>query len=88
MVRDKDSGKPIAGLEIQAAVFDEQQPDPGPGIEARTDAEGRYRLDGLAKAAGLPAVHQDRPRACPTLTRRSRSRPSRPGWSRSRSTSP
>jgi RNA polymerase sigma factor (sigma-70 family) len=49
-VRDKDSGRPIAGLEIQAAVFDEHSLIPAPGIEARTDAEGRYRLDGLSKA--------------------------------------
>ncbi len=49
-VRDKDSGRPIAGLAIQAAVFDEQSLIPAPGIEAMTDAEGRYRLDGLSKA--------------------------------------
>ena len=50
VVRDKDSGRPIAGLEIQAAVFDEHSLIPAPGIEATTDAEGRYRLDGLPKA--------------------------------------
>ena len=50
-VRDKDSGRPIAGLEIQAAVFDEHSGIPAPGIEAITDAEGRYRLDGLSMAA-------------------------------------
>ncbi len=50
VARDKDSGKPIAGLEIQAAVFDESSLIPAEGIEARTDAEGRYRLDGLPRA--------------------------------------
>ena len=50
-VRDKDSGRPIAGLEIQAAVFDEHSLIPAPGIEAITDAQGRYQLDGLSKAA-------------------------------------
>jgi RNA polymerase sigma factor (sigma-70 family) len=49
-VRDKDSGRPIAGLEIQAAVFDEQSLLPAPGISATTDAEGSYRVDGLSKA--------------------------------------
>jgi len=51
VIRDKDSGKPIAGLEIEAAVFDEHSLIPDPGIEATTDAEGRYRLDGLSLAA-------------------------------------
>ena len=51
IVRDKDSGTPIAGLEVRAADFDEIRLGPAQGIEARTDAEGRYRLDGLPKAA-------------------------------------
>ncbi len=51
MIRDKDSGQPIAGLELQAAVFDEHSLIPDPGIDAITDADGRYRLDGLSKAA-------------------------------------
>jgi RNA polymerase sigma factor (sigma-70 family) len=50
-VRDKDSGTPIAGLGIRAAVFDPSSLIPSQGIEARTDAEGRYRLDGLPLAA-------------------------------------
>jgi RNA polymerase sigma factor (sigma-70 family) len=49
--RDKDSGKPIAGLELWAAVFNERSLIADPGIEATTDAEGRYRLEGLAQAA-------------------------------------
>lgn len=50
VARDKDSGKPIAGLKIQAAVFEESSLIWAEGVEARTDAEGRYRLDGLPKA--------------------------------------
>jgi RNA polymerase sigma factor (sigma-70 family) len=50
VIRDKDSGKPIAGLEIQAAVFEQDDRNPDPGIEATTDAEGRYRIEGLPKA--------------------------------------
>jgi RNA polymerase sigma factor (sigma-70 family) len=49
-VRDKDSGEPIAGMEIKAAVFDEHSLLHAEGIEARTDAKGRYRLDGLPRA--------------------------------------
>jgi hypothetical protein len=69
-IRDKDSGRPITGLEIKAAVFDEQRRIPAPGIEAITDAEGRYRLDGLSKAVayqlfiktakGLPYINATR----------------------------
>jgi RNA polymerase sigma factor (sigma-70 family) len=51
VVSDKDSGKPIAGLEIRAAVFDEHSLIPAPGIEFTTDDQGRYRVDGLPKAA-------------------------------------
>ncbi|WP_406699753.1 sigma-70 family RNA polymerase sigma factor [Singulisphaera sp. Ch08] len=51
IARDKDSGAPIAGLKIRAAVYDESSLIDAEGIEATTDAEGRYRLDGLPKAA-------------------------------------
>ena len=51
IARDKDSGAPIVGLKINAAVFDEHSLSWTQGIEAVTDAEGRYRLDGLAKAS-------------------------------------
>ena len=50
VIRDKDSGKPIAGLHLQAAAFDESSMIPDPGIAATTDREGRYRLDGLSRA--------------------------------------
>jgi RNA polymerase sigma factor (sigma-70 family) len=50
VIRDRDSGRPIAGLEIKAAVFDEHSLIPAEGIEAKTDAQGRYRLDGLPRA--------------------------------------
>ncbi|WP_435021780.1 sigma-70 family RNA polymerase sigma factor [Tundrisphaera sp. TA3] len=50
VARDKDSGKPIAGLKIKAAVYDASSMIPAQGIEARTDAEGRYRLEGLPRS--------------------------------------
>ena len=51
VARDKDSGRPIAGLQINAAVFDPSSMIWAQGIEAKTDAEGRYRLDGLPVAS-------------------------------------
>jgi len=51
VVRDKDSGAPIAGLEIRAAVFDQSSLIPAQGVENTTGADGRYRLDGLPRAA-------------------------------------
>jgi hypothetical protein len=46
--RDKDTGAPIAGMEVGGAVYDEKSLIPQPGVAATTDAQGRYRLDGLA----------------------------------------
>jgi RNA polymerase sigma factor (sigma-70 family) len=50
VVRDKDSGQPIAGLMLHAGVFDARSVVPAQGIEATTDNQGRYRLTGLPKA--------------------------------------
>jgi len=50
VVRDKDSGRPIAGLMLHAGVFDARSFIPTQGVEATTDAQGRYRLTGLPKA--------------------------------------
>jgi hypothetical protein len=49
-IRDKDSAKPIAGLELQAAVFEESSLIPAPGIYTKTDDHGGYTIDGLPKA--------------------------------------
>lgn len=51
VVRDADSGKPVAGLKIRGMVFDEQSYVPAPGIEAETDESGHYRLTGLGRAS-------------------------------------
>ncbi len=50
VVRDKDTGRPIAGVALGAAVYEEHSLIPTPGIEATTDGEGRYRLAGLPRA--------------------------------------
>ena len=49
VVRDKDTGRAIAGLTLRGVVFDEHSLVPARGIEATTDAQGHYRLTGLPK---------------------------------------
>ncbi len=66
VIRDKDTGRPIAGIVLRGMVFKEHNLVPVPNVEATTDAQGRYRLDGLPKgpayrlflepAAGLPYI--------------------------------
>ncbi len=51
VVRDKDNGRPLAGVKIRGMVFEESSHVSAPGIEAKSDAEGRYRLSGLPKGA-------------------------------------
>jgi RNA polymerase sigma factor (sigma-70 family) len=50
VVRDKDTGRPLAGITLRAAVFEERSFVPAPGIEATTDERGYYRLAGLPRA--------------------------------------
>ncbi len=52
-VRDKDTGKPIAGVTIRARLSATLGPvDSNPYLDATTDAEGRYRLVGLSRESG------------------------------------
>ena len=46
-IRDKDTGRPIAGLTLHGMVYTRSSLIPAPGIEAKTDALGHYRLSGL-----------------------------------------
>jgi RNA polymerase sigma factor (sigma-70 family) len=50
VVRDKDTGRPVAGVALKAAVYDEHSLIPTDGIEATTDDRGHYRIDGLPRA--------------------------------------
>ena len=50
VIRDKDTGRPIEGLSLQAAVFGPRGPFPDQNVVARTDAQGRYRLHGMPTA--------------------------------------
>ncbi len=50
VVVDRDSGRPLAGIALRAAVFDESSLIPADGVQATTDAQGHYRLDGLPPA--------------------------------------
>jgi len=48
-IRDKDTGRPLGGIKLQGMVFEEHSHLWAPGVEAVSDAHGRYRLAGLAK---------------------------------------
>jgi RNA polymerase sigma factor (sigma-70 family) len=68
VVRDQDTGRPIAGVALGAAVYREHELVPVWGIEATTDDQGRYRLAGLPRAPAYrvfldPAPGQPYPKA-------------------------
>ena len=50
IIRDKDTGRPIAGVKLRGMVFEENSHVLAPGVEATTDARGHYRLAGLPRA--------------------------------------
>jgi hypothetical protein len=50
VIRDKDSGQPLAGVKLHAAAYDEDSLIPAPGVEATSDAQGRYRITGLPRS--------------------------------------
>jgi RNA polymerase sigma factor (sigma-70 family) len=47
VIRDKDTGRPIAGVRIRGDVYKEHSLLWHPGVEATSDARGHYRLAGL-----------------------------------------
>ncbi len=49
VVRDKDTGRPIAGIKLKGMVDSERSLVPATGVETTTDARGHYRLIGLSK---------------------------------------
>jgi RNA polymerase sigma factor (sigma-70 family) len=53
IVRDQDTGAPIPGVRITGTAEIPRSGIPTPGIEATTDAQGRYRLVGLPVARGF-----------------------------------
>ena len=52
-VRDKDTGTPIPGVRITGRPDLSNSRIVTPGVEAKTDAQGRYRLEGLPVANGF-----------------------------------
>ncbi len=54
VVRDADTRLPIAGLRIRGGLYAEHSRASAPGVEATTDAQGRYRLVGLPRAPAYP----------------------------------
>ena len=87
-VRDKDTGAPIAGVHITGMPNIPHSMIPTPGVEATTDAQGRYRVDGLPTSRGFK-LFTEAPAGQPYVNWRVRlaRRPS-PGPDRSPSTSP
>jgi RNA polymerase sigma factor (sigma-70 family) len=67
VIRDKDTGRPIAGIKLQGAAFQGPRRISAPGVEATTDTRGHYLLTGLPRAMayelaiepgeGLPYPH-------------------------------
>ena len=60
-VRDKDTGAPIPGVHITGMANIPGSMIPKPGVEATTDAQGRYQIDGLA-AMDADSSSSPRPR--------------------------
>jgi beta-lactamase regulating signal transducer with metallopeptidase domain/protocatechuate 3,4-dioxygenase beta subunit len=49
IVRDEETKKPVAGAIVASDALDGVRTDSGGNLSAITDAEGRYRLDGLSR---------------------------------------
>ncbi len=80
VIRDKDTGRPIAGFQLHGMVYQAAQPIRQPGIEATTDAQGHYRLTGLSKGPAISAVPRAGPGFALPQGDRSGYRPDRPRW--------
>ena len=52
-VRDKDTGAPIPGVHITGMPNIPNNLIPSPGVEATTDAQGRYQVYGLSTSRGF-----------------------------------
>jgi RNA polymerase sigma factor (sigma-70 family) len=52
VVRDKDTGKPLAGVTVQSDKFAGTNVSGDSSVRTVTDKDGRYRLVGMPKAAG------------------------------------
>src|SRR5262249_57580742 len=52
-VRDKDTGAPIPGVHITGMPNIPNSMIPTPGVEATTDAQGHYQVDGLTTSGGV-----------------------------------
>ncbi len=52
-VRDKDTGAPIPGVHITGMPNIPRNMIPSPGVEATTDAQGRYQVNGLSTSRGF-----------------------------------
>ena len=58
VVRDKDTGRPIAGVKLHGMVYEERSLVPAPGIEATTDDRGPLSPHRPAQGTGLSPVRR------------------------------
>ena len=68
VIRDKDTGRPIADVLLRGGVYKGRSAVRAEGVEATSDAQGRYRLTGLNKGPAYrlfvnPKEGQPYPRA-------------------------
>ena len=61
VVADAATGRPLAGVIVRGKVRDDEMSAWAPDVEATTDAEGRYRLLGLARGSLLSVIAQPGP---------------------------
>ena len=52
-IRDKDTGAPIAGVHITGMPNIPSSMIPTPGVEATSDAQGQYQVNGLPTSSGF-----------------------------------
>jgi len=50
VIRDKDTSRPLAGMNLKGMVYDEHSRVWAAGVEATSDEAGHYRLTGLPRA--------------------------------------
>ena len=65
VVRDKDTGKPIAGVTIQSDKFAGTNTSGDGSVRTVTDQDGRYRLMGMPDG-NVPALEQNKLDVLPT----------------------
>ena len=87
IIRDKDTGRPLAGYQAPGHGLRGAQPDPGPRASRRRPTPGATIASPACPGAGLSPVPSSRARASPTPRPPSGRRPARPAGAGPASTS-